>query len=313
MNVRPLLLVILFLSLSGSILLAQPLSDLTINPELEIREEDNHNNVIAKFVFPNMTTQDFDQLSEAYVEFSLIASITNGTIWPAYLLEVHCLNQDITSAVGNIEPSLQGELIATHFWKSTEPQNHLRYDELKKEYYVDLTIGFCDPNIKRPSLMIGYVDIILNASDRMLGGIQSLANHCAQLDIEITTATFKTKNERSYPATQMGAATIEHGANCTNFQSETREVASLNDMENKNNKAEIYPNPAVDYLHIQYPGNKNARFYIYHSNGQLVYTKMRADQLTSFSIRDLEAGLYFLHIQTDEGSEVHKFIAAPSQ
>ena len=76
------------------------------------------------------------------------------------------------------------------------------------------------------------------------------------------------------------------------------------------NSTTIYPSPVVNTLIInsQYPIHT---IKTYNLNGQLVMTKRGNNmKYQEIDVQDLMSGIYFLHIETETGIQIKKFIIA---
>jgi hypothetical protein len=84
--------------------------------------------------------------------------------------------------------------------------------------------------------------------------------------------------------------------------------------EFEENKISIYPNPAKDYLSIQFNTNLDSNYTIkiYNNVGQLVRTEKQNSNTseTTLSISDLSSGLYFIKFEDSFGFNAYcsKFI-----
>ena len=70
----------------------------------------------------------------------------------------------------------------------------------------------------------------------------------------------------------------------------------------------IFPNPATQYLSIDWKEFLNAKAFIFSATGQLVLQSPLAYGLQTIDVNALPPGLYFLKIQTDEGWVSQRFV-----
>ncbi len=75
-----------------------------------------------------------------------------------------------------------------------------------------------------------------------------------------------------------------------------------------NSTISIYPNPANQFITINYPGNVNAEIRLYNSSGQLIFTKQTSSSLIEIATGDFADGLYMMEVHS-EGKIIHKKIA----
>lgn len=75
------------------------------------------------------------------------------------------------------------------------------------------------------------------------------------------------------------------------------------------NAINIYPNPASDVLHIQNNSNDTiAAIEIYTINGAKVKEHKGNEAITTISVADLQTGVYFVKVTTNNGTSNYKFI-----
>ena len=78
--------------------------------------------------------------------------------------------------------------------------------------------------------------------------------------------------------------------------------------ENKELKFNVYPNPASDYLVVEGIGYKKLNFSIFNIVGQSVKTGKLENNTSKISIPNLNSGIYFIQLKTEDKSETIKFI-----
>ncbi len=71
-------------------------------------------------------------------------------------------------------------------------------------------------------------------------------------------------------------------------------------------EAQIYPNPANDYLNIA--GAENCMAYIYSTDGRLIETLSIDDKIQSISTSNYASGIYYLKLVNNDESKVFEFI-----
>jgi hypothetical protein len=80
-------------------------------------------------------------------------------------------------------------------------------------------------------------------------------------------------------------------------------------IENSNIFIKIYPNPASDYLYIQFEGGNDSpvlTYVIYNTIGQKISEGRLIDN--KINIENIETGFYYLNIKTEKGAIVQKLI-----
>lgn len=96
-------------------------------------------------------------------------------------------------------------------------------------------------------------------------------------------------------------ASHSHGQNSFNENANMSDTAKTGFYEMQ--KLKLYPNPATDYLHIEYDilYIKDAKIKIYNSIGSVVYTKdlENKQEHLKISVSDFDNGLYFCSLQID--------------
>lgn len=70
----------------------------------------------------------------------------------------------------------------------------------------------------------------------------------------------------------------------------------------------IYPNPAFDNIEIALIGEEMQMISLYNDSGQMVFTKEVHAKKTSLNIEKLDAGIYFVFVNTKNGNIKRKFV-----
>lgn len=68
----------------------------------------------------------------------------------------------------------------------------------------------------------------------------------------------------------------------------------------------LYPNPAVEFVNIDYEGITIQSYTIYNTKGQLLAENKTSDKLYKIELRSLISGFYFIVFQTDKGVFIKK-------
>lgn len=76
---------------------------------------------------------------------------------------------------------------------------------------------------------------------------------------------------------------------------------SISINENFYSSFSVYPNPANDFVNIEYNGSKDGAFQLFNVVGQSVFsqTLSAGDQKTSLDVSSLNSGVYFYTLQID--------------
>lgn len=70
----------------------------------------------------------------------------------------------------------------------------------------------------------------------------------------------------------------------------------------------LYPNPAHEYLTVNYKGSSTAKVEVYNIAGQLVKNFRNVSNGTTVTVDDLKAGTYILRVRNASGTQSRKFI-----
>ncbi len=70
----------------------------------------------------------------------------------------------------------------------------------------------------------------------------------------------------------------------------------------------VFPNPATDYVFLTFPKVVQAYFRIMDANGKLIKSESFSGDRKRINIEDLESGLYFIEIQSEEGRVIKKLV-----
>ena len=71
---------------------------------------------------------------------------------------------------------------------------------------------------------------------------------------------------------------------------------------------EMYPNPADQVLHLDWKGTTDASFSIVDLRNQIVQATQTLPSTAALNIASLQAGMYFVKIQSDNQQYYTKFI-----
>lgn len=77
-------------------------------------------------------------------------------------------------------------------------------------------------------------------------------------------------------------------------------------IENKN--VLIYPNPAIDQIHVKSEIEEILNLSIYNGFGQKPYSKAIGSKTATIDVSDFQKGLYILEFQMETNTEFHKLI-----
>lgn len=69
--------------------------------------------------------------------------------------------------------------------------------------------------------------------------------------------------------------------------------------------AEVYPNPASEFMNVKYEGASNDMLNIYDLSGSLVRREVLANGANRISLQDIAAGMYIYNVTTQQGEITH--------
>jgi lysophospholipase L1-like esterase len=78
--------------------------------------------------------------------------------------------------------------------------------------------------------------------------------------------------------------------------------------ENKREALSIYPNPTNDLLHIYSVDAGNSWIEMYNTTGQLIFTQQTNIGITDLSLNDLNEGIYFIRMVSENSQITRKII-----
>ncbi|WP_157998160.1 T9SS type A sorting domain-containing protein [Aquimarina agarivorans] len=108
------------------------------------------------------------------------------------------------------------------------------------------------------------------------------------------------------------AIVVARGGSPKNWETFNWKVESKSgakDLEIDASLVSIYPVPANDILHVKLALEiENSTYSIYDSLGKLIRTKEVSNSLTLVDVSNLETGIYFLKIKSNEASRVETFV-----
>ncbi|MDD2982366.1 MAG: T9SS type A sorting domain-containing protein [Crocinitomicaceae bacterium] len=73
-------------------------------------------------------------------------------------------------------------------------------------------------------------------------------------------------------------------------------------------KISVFPNPATDYLNINFDDIYPERITLFNGMGQTLLVKNQLSENTQINVADYQAGIYFLKIETKENSITKRFL-----
>ncbi len=70
----------------------------------------------------------------------------------------------------------------------------------------------------------------------------------------------------------------------------------------------VYPNPAYNQLYVRFTQNKTGKISILDITGKEIFSQSIQSNLIIFNVEELSSGVYFVKVQTNEGTSVAKWI-----
>jgi len=123
--------------------------------------------------------------------------------------------------------------------------------------------------------------------------------------------SWDTRSGKSANVTDQGTFYIERDGIQSPGPFAVREDTSTTGLETasfQNDEPKIHPNPVQDEISIQTKGGHFDHVAIYSSTGKLLRSQPASTKRTSFSIKNLEKGLYILRLTGDQFQAVTKFM-----
>lgn len=96
---------------------------------------------------------------------------------------------------------------------------------------------------------------------------------------------------------------VENNLLCKTFV-----VTNIEDLEAENRDWKIYPNPVSDILILESKEMREAHYKVFDSKGRLVIEKFSNSRITPIPVSSLLAGVYIIHIISDEQTVRSKFL-----
>lgn len=84
--------------------------------------------------------------------------------------------------------------------------------------------------------------------------------------------------------------------------------ATIGETNSLSDKVLGYPNPAGNWLVVEQTGNRNTKAEIYGMEGNLIKEYLLQESQTTIDLSGLLPGLYFIHIEREDGIAVRKII-----
>ena len=164
----------------------------------------------------------------------------------------------------------------------------------------------CDSLVQFDLTISSVSDSVYRVGGRMTS-VDTWANHqwvrCDSGYSPILGAT-----SRIYDATQAGDyAVIVAKGNCVDTSS-CINISLTSLKENLKNNFSIYPNPANNVIAVKFSGNDIIQsFSIFDISGKIVKSNMNPKS-KSIDVNNLESGVYFIRIESNQGIGIVKFV-----
>ena len=116
----------------------------------------------------------------------------------------------------------------------------------------------------------------------------------------------------SYSVGQIGYTTVTNSkgsiAQGVQHAYEISVVSGIEDSKNINLVVSAYPNPTIDFLHLQIQNytNSNMRYQLFDLNGKIIRTQDIEYSVTRISMASLATSTYFLRV-LDDGNTIKIF------
>ncbi|MBL4706013.1 MAG: T9SS type A sorting domain-containing protein [Flavobacteriales bacterium] len=168
-------------------------------------------------------------------------------------------------------------------------------------------VNGCD-SITNQQITIDAVDVTVTNSSPMLTANQSGATYrwldCANGNAAIPGAT-----NQSYTATANGNYAVEVALGSCIDTSACENITGVGIIELNSKTISIYPNPTRGIFTIDLLGAiENTSLTVYDMLGKVVVGKELIETTSQIDLSGNEKGIYFINIQTDNGTIVRKII-----
>jgi len=159
------------------------------------------------------------------------------------------------------------------------------------------------------SFMLGpdiFVAPILAAGGNVTVNFPSGNNWIYLFDTTVVK-TGGTSEALSFPLSEFPVY-VKQGSQYDNIINDPGLVSSVQELNNEF-EFSVYPNPASNEISVQYAvGSKqDAIASVYNSLGELLFQLTINNQTSTINIATLASGVYYLHLQTEEGAAVKRF------
>ena len=124
----------------------------------------------------------------------------------------------------------------------------------------------------------------------------------------ILTAAFNDVDEVRF---YISAGGYEGNQNYTNHSINAIQVSTpiLNANSFKpNSKLNVYPNPTSSHVNIELLTNEIATLEVYDVSGKFLFTEVLTSKTNTINIEKLSSGIYFLKVNSSEGTSTNKII-----
>jgi len=156
---------------------------------------------------------------------------------------------------------------------------------------ADQIISF--DNIPDQDLAEGNCILLASATSNLPVSFQITSGNA---NINGNIITFTQSGEIRVTATQGGDQNYNAAPSMSQIF-DVMQTTGIDDIDD--NKINIYPNPASDFIIVDFPDYSNKEFSLYNNTGQLLHKEMANKQI-KLNLNNLCAGIYIIKIKTEE-------------
>lgn len=166
---------------------------------------------------------------------------------------------------------------------------------------------------KMPEIFLGNDTLISDTSSLLLDAGEGFKSY---LWHDSSTGRFFLIDTSYAPGNYTCFVSITDSNGCSNSDTIRIEIIKINTLaENKIRQIHVYPNPAYEYINIEFPASwHKAIISLINLSGETIYSEEvypeNGHYLIKTDISQMKAGVYLIHIAENEHHEVFKLIKA---